>query len=171
MDERVAKFLGVAKAWAGFSKDPASQVGCLITDKRGVTLSTGFNGHVSGYSEEFLSWTRPAKYGTVLHAEKNAVIFAECSLRDSVAYVTHAPCNHCLAMLLQAGVVEIHFEQDGHLERMDPLDLDALYRLVCEADRHGVLMMQHKEDEPSREYKSVLERMGHGRSMCSTRTT
>ena len=41
----------------------------------------------------------------------NALIFAKRSLRNSIVYVTNAPCDNCLKHLLQAKVKEIVFDK------------------------------------------------------------
>lgn len=51
----------------------------------------------------------------VIHAEQNAIIqmaLSTESIKDSVMFITHAPCLQCAKMIAQAGIKEIYFEQE-----------------------------------------------------------
>ena len=49
------------------------------------------------------------KYPYVVHAELNAILNATCSLKGSVLYVTHEPCEECLKAIIQAGIKEVNY--------------------------------------------------------------
>lgn len=108
----VPYFIQIAKEVSSKSKDPSSKVGCVIADEKHRPVSFGFNGFVAGCDESKLSWTeKNKKYATVIHAEMNAIIFANRKdLSGCVAYITHSPCESCLKHMLQAGIREIHYE-------------------------------------------------------------
>lgn len=110
--------LALAFETAKKSKDPNTQVGCVIVGEDHEPLSAGFNGLPIGVVDlpQRLSRTPVfdggprAKDLWVSHAEENAVALAARSghrLKGSTAYVTHAPCSRCARMLLQAGVTAI----------------------------------------------------------------
>ena len=107
-DER---FLELAKQIASWSKDPSTQVGCVVVGPDREIRSTGFNGLPRGIedSEDRLN-NREIKYPMICHAEENAIMHAArigISLKDCTAYVTWPPCTRCARSLIQAGVSEI----------------------------------------------------------------
>lgn len=110
MTNRGQYFIKIAKTIASKSKDPSSQVGAVIIDEDNRIVSSGYNGFPAGCDESKLSWERPMKYLTVIHAELNALIFARRDLQGCRIYVTHGPCESCLKHLLQAKVMEIFYE-------------------------------------------------------------
>lgn len=105
------RFIDLARTVAGWSKDPSTQVGCVIADRRHNVLSLGFNGLPRGVGDHREAnadrYERPAKYLWTSHAEENAVAQAASSghrLLEGIAYITHPPCCRCARMLIQAGV-------------------------------------------------------------------
>ena len=106
-------FINIAKEVATKSKDPSTQVGCVITTKDHRPVSFGYNGFVSGCSEEQMTFERPMKYHVTIHAEMNALIFSHRSVEGCKAYITHGPCENCLKHLMQAGVTEIYYDDPG----------------------------------------------------------
>jgi len=107
-DER---FLKLAVHIAGWSKDPSTQVGCIIVGEDREIRSTGFNGFPRGIEdskERYLN--RELKYSLICHAEENAIMHAArigVSLKGCRAYVTWPPCTRCTRSLIQAGVEEV----------------------------------------------------------------
>ena len=107
-DER---FLELAKQIASWSKDPSTQVGCVVVGPDREIRSTGFNGLPRGIedSEDRLN-NREIKYPMICHAEENAIMHAArigISLKDCTAYVTWPPCTRCARSLIQAGISEV----------------------------------------------------------------
>ena len=105
------RFLELAKQIASWSKDPSTQVGCVVVGPDREIRSTGFNGLPRGIedSEDRLN-NREIKYPMICHAEENAIMHAArigISLKDCTAYVTWPPCTRCARSLIQAGVSEI----------------------------------------------------------------
>ena len=124
-------FINIAKEVAQKSKDPSSKVGCVIVTEDNRPISFGYNGHVSKCDEQLMSYERPIKYNLIIHAEMNAMIFAERSLRGCKAYVTHGPCDNCLKHLMQSGVTQIIYNDPGILkERGTAEQKDAIRRLL-----------------------------------------
>jgi len=102
-------FIDEAKTIANDSKDPSTKVGCVIVDLDNEPVSSGYNGNIPGCDETFVPIIRPNKYLTIGHAEQHAVIKARRSLKDCRAYVTDAPCEMCLKLLLMAGCREVWY--------------------------------------------------------------
>ena len=112
-DER---FLELAKQIASWSKDPSTQVGCVVVGPDREIRSTGFNGLPRGIedSEDRLN-NREIKYPMICHAEENAIMHAArigMSLKDCTAYVTWPPCTRCARSLIQAGISTIVYPKD-----------------------------------------------------------
>ena len=103
-------FMNLAMMVANKSKDPSTKVGAVIVDQGNRIISTGFNGFARGVADnaERLA-DRAFKYPATLHAELNAVIFAQRDLTNHRIYVwPMEPCAHCTAALIQAGITEIY---------------------------------------------------------------
>lgn len=106
------KFLSAALLVASWSKDPSTQVGCVITDGDHNQLSGGFNGFPRGIADDDRLHDRETKLKLIVHAEANAVAAAARNghaLKGSTAYVTLPPCSQCAALLIQAGVYRVVF--------------------------------------------------------------
>ena len=105
------RFLELAFHIAGWSKDPSTQVGCIIVGEDREIRSTGFNGFPRGIEDSMERYThRDLKYPLICHAEENAIMHAArigVSLKGCRAYVTWPPCTRCTRSLIQAGVEEV----------------------------------------------------------------
>lgn len=102
------RFLDLAHHVATWSRDPSTQVGCIITNRLRQVVSTGFNGLPRGVDDDPARYAdRPTKYLMTVHAELNAILQAGGDVRGGTAYVTHPPCSQCAAVLIQAGIVRI----------------------------------------------------------------
>lgn len=103
------RFLRLAKFVSEWSLDPSTKVGSVIVDDKNRVLSVGFNGLPRGIedSPERLN-NREIKYKMVVHAERNALIFAERPLTDCTIYTwPFQPCTACSSMIIQAGITRI----------------------------------------------------------------
>lgn len=100
--------MGMARHVAKLSKDPSTQVGAVIFDEKRRIVSCGFNGFARGVADtdERLS-DRDVKYRLVLHAEKNAILFATGPTHGCTMVVTHPCCAQCAALIIQAGVAHV----------------------------------------------------------------
>ena len=90
---------------ASWSKDPSTKVGAVLVDSKHRVISLGFNGYPRGVDDAELP--RERKLLRTIHAEENAILFAQGSLEGSTAYVTHHPCAGCAAKLVQKGVARV----------------------------------------------------------------
>ena len=111
------RFLELAKLVGSWSKDPSTQVGAVIVDEKKRIVSIGFNGFPSGVqdSEERLH-NRDLKYDIVIHAEANALAFANRSVEGCTIYTwPFQPCSRCAGLIIQSGikrVVSVVLNQD-----------------------------------------------------------
>ena len=97
-----------------FSKDPDTQVGCIIVPiDCSRILSTGINGFPRKIKDDMETgrWQRPDKYTWVTHAEVNAICNAARTgtcLDGACAIVTMFPCVNCAKTMIQAGISIIY---------------------------------------------------------------
>lgn len=100
--------LGMAKHVAKLSKDPSTKVGAVIFDPKRRLVSAGYNGFARGVhdTKERLE-NRDTKYKLILHAEKNAILFATAPLEGSTIVVTHPCCAQCAALVIQSGIKHV----------------------------------------------------------------
>lgn len=102
------RFLDLAANVASWSKDPSTQVGCVLVNDKLQVVGMGYNGFPRGVADGSDRYDdRPTKYAMVVHAEANAILNAVGSTDGTVAYVTHKPCASCSGLLIQAGIRSI----------------------------------------------------------------
>jgi dCMP deaminase len=112
-------FMGLAHLSALRSKDPHTQVGAAIVDENHRVVSVGYNGFPSGVSDDSFPWQRDggvldSKYAFVVHAELNAILNSQRSVRGCTIYVSLFPCNECAKAIIQAGIKKIVYESDKY---------------------------------------------------------
>jgi dCMP deaminase len=122
---------------AQWSKDPSTQVGCVVVGPDREIRSTGFNGFPRGIedSAERLS-DRSRKYPLICHAEENAIMHAArigVSLKDCLAYVTWPPCTRCARSLIQAGVKEVIYPAQLEIPERWRDDFELITSMFAEA--------------------------------------
>jgi dCMP deaminase len=102
-------FLGLAQYVSTASKDPSTKVGAVIVDQKRRVVSVGYNGFARGVSDSQERYAdRQTKYKMVVHAERNAILFAGRSLEYCTLYTwPFCPCSVCAAMVIQAGITRV----------------------------------------------------------------
>lgn len=104
----------------GKSKDPHTQVGCIIVGPDKEVRSTGYNGLPRGVNDminlcpERHDRARD-KYSWYAHAEENAIANAArmgTSLKGCNAYITALPCPGCSRMLINSGIEGVYWAMD-----------------------------------------------------------
>lgn len=103
------RFLRLAELIAEWSLDPSTQVGAVIVDPDRRVVSLGYNGLPHGVADTFERLhNRDLKYKLMVHAERNAIIFAQRSLRGCCLYTwPFMPCVPCAGMIIQAGITRV----------------------------------------------------------------
>ena len=114
LDKWDFRFLALAEHISGWSKDPSTQVGAVITHTRSKrVVSMGFNGLPAGVedTEDRLA-DRETKYEMVVHAEQNALMFAGDRAEGCTLYVHPLPpCARCAVLIIQSGIVRVVCDQ------------------------------------------------------------
>lgn len=103
------RFLNLASVIADWSKDPSTQCGSVIVDSENRIVSLGYNGFPRGTSDKKEIYSdRDEKIRRVVHAEKNAILFAKCDLKNHTLYVVPMPpCSQCAGLIIQAGIKRV----------------------------------------------------------------
>ena len=102
------RFMALAEHVATWSKDPSTQVGCVIVDKQNRVVSLGFNGFPRGVKDDALRYaTRETKLLFVAHAERNALDNAPLSVEGCTLYSPLLPCNECAKSIIQKGIKKV----------------------------------------------------------------
>lgn len=114
-------FMGIAFLSAKRSKDPVTQVGaCIVIDDK--IIGIGYNGFPRGNNDDNMPWGKEGeyletKYPYVVHAELNAILNSNKSVKDATIYVTHFPCNECSKAIIQSGISKVVYFSDKHKEK------------------------------------------------------
>ena len=132
------RFLKLAKHISKWSKDPSTQVGCVVVGPDREIRSTGFNGLPRGIedNDERLN-DREIKYPLICHAEENAIMHAArigISLKDCIAYVTWPPCTRCARSLIQAGISTIIYPKNTEIPERWMTDFNLSLNMLKEAN-------------------------------------
>ena len=131
------RFLELAKQISTWSKDPSTQVGCVVLGHDREIRRTAFNGLPRGIddTDERLN-NREIKYPMICHAEENAIMHAArngISLKKCIAYVTWPPCTRCARSLIQAGVSEIVYPKEVEIPDRWEADFDMSLNMFKES--------------------------------------
>ncbi len=103
------------------SKDPSTQVGACIVNDQNVIIGLGYNGFPRGCHDDGLPWCREGetlktKYAYVVHAEANAIMNANDSVKNCRLYVNLFPCNECAKAIIQGGIKEVIYISDKYAD-------------------------------------------------------
>ena len=104
------RFLRLAEFWGReSSKDPSTQVGCVIANDKRRVVALGYNGFPQGIedSPERLN-DRETKYKYVVHSEPNAFANATASTEGCTIYTwPFAPCAECMKLIITNGIKRV----------------------------------------------------------------
>ena len=102
------RFLNLAKYISQWSKDPSTQVGAVLAAPNKRVISIGFNGFPMGIEDDERLTNRELKYKIIIHAERNALLFARETLEGARLYTwPMMSCSQCAAMFIQTSIVEV----------------------------------------------------------------
>lgn len=169
-------FLKIAETVALKSKDPSSQMGCVIVDNHKRVVSVGYNGMVQGADESKMTLKeRPMKYHFVIHSEMNALLYAHKDLTGCTIYNMTATCDNCLKHCLQAGIkrfvykkLRVHSHSTDPQHSMTNIETDeAIIRLLASMPEVETLNIENGKtytedildsyEKNSEEYKRLIK--------------
>ena len=126
-------YLNICKVVATRSKDPNTQVGCIIAGPAHEIRSTGYNSLPRGIRDDVPErLERPTKYLWMEHAERNAIYnAARCgtTLEGCTIYIELMPCMDCARAIVQAGIREVVVSRD-RMSQYSSEYYDEHFRLV-----------------------------------------
>ena len=101
------RFLQLAELISTWSKDPSTKVGAVIVDQDRRIVSCGYNGFPAKIDDSPAELAnRELKYSKIIHAERNALIFAKRDLTNCTLYTCpFFSCSQCTALVIQSGIV------------------------------------------------------------------
>lgn len=102
-------FLGLAQYMSTASKDQSTKVGAVICDRDNRVVSTGYNGFPKGIADNKEDYeNREIKLQKVVHAEINAILFAQRSLKEHILYIwPFTCCSRCSVQVIQVGIKRV----------------------------------------------------------------
>lgn len=100
------RFLRLARFVSEWSRDPSTAVGAAIVQPNKRIVSLGYNGFAQGVNDDPERYSdRELKYKLVVHAEVNAIHFANRDLAGCILYTwPFMPCARCAAQVIQVGI-------------------------------------------------------------------
>lgn len=109
------RFLSLAKLVSAWSKDPSTKVGATIVEDRRI-ISVGYNGFPEGVLDTDERYhNRDTKYKYMVHAERNALLFANTSVKNATLYTyPFMPCSQCAGMVIQSGIRKVVTLEDNN---------------------------------------------------------
>jgi len=102
-------YMNIAKEVSTLSYCKRAQVGAIIVND-GNIISFGYNGTPSGM-DNCCEENDTTKF-EVIHAEMNAILKADRSVKGATMYLTLSPCKECCKLLLQAGIAEVVYDTE-----------------------------------------------------------
>jgi dCMP deaminase len=136
---------------AARSKDPNTQIGCVIAGPAHEIRSTGYNSLPRGIRDDVAErLERPTKYLWMEHAERNAIYnAARCGtpLEGCTLYVEIMPCMDCGRAVVQAGIKEVVISRE-RMSQYSSEYFEEHFRNVVELFREaGVRIRQVPEED------------------------
>lgn len=120
------RFLSLAEYISKWSLDPSTKVGAVIVQDRKI-ISLGYNGLPMGVEDtpERLN-NRDLKYKLIVHAERNAILFAGRPLHGCTLYTwPFMPCAACASMVIQTGIKRVVSIASDNVRWKEDFDLSS----------------------------------------------
>jgi dCMP deaminase len=108
-------FFDIANVIKTKSKDPNTQVACIIVGPDNEVRSTGYNSLPRGLNDNIAErLERPEKYLWIEHAERNAIYNAAragiCT-KGCTIYMQGLPCMDCARAIIQSGIIKLVYDK------------------------------------------------------------
>lgn len=131
------RFLEMARNAASWSKDPSTKVGAIIVDDDKRVISVGYNGFPKGVRDDERLDDRQEKYKIIVHAERNALLFANTNVKNCHIYTyPFLPCSVCAGMIIQAGIKRVVSVKNNNLRWQQ--DFKVSRKMFQEAEIHVI---------------------------------
>lgn len=103
-------FMQIAEVVSSRSPYKKTKVGCVIVSPDNKIISTGYNGYFAGAPH--IAIIQDGHEQATVHAEANAVCYAQSKGKGCTAYVTHYPCLNCFKLLVSFGIKTIVYKNN-----------------------------------------------------------
>ena len=131
------RLLEMARNAANWSKDPSTKVGAIIVDDDKRVISVGYNGFPKGVRDDERLDDRQEKYKIIVHAERNALLFANTNVKNCHIYTyPFLPCSVCAGMIIQAGIKRVVSVKNNNLRWQQ--DFKVSRKMFQEAEIHVI---------------------------------
>jgi len=144
-------FMGMLEPISRRSKDPNTQVGCVITGSDHNIRSTGFNSFPRGIQDDVPErLERPEKYFWIEHGDRNAIYAAArvgTPLQGCKMYLTGLPCMDCARAIIQVGIVEVIYDGNRQDEwaKTTPKYVPDFERVKILLHEAGIILTEWRE--------------------------
>ncbi len=99
------------------SKDNRTIVGSCIVNNDNIIVGLGYNGLVRGMSDDDINWSnegelKDTKHPYIIHAEANAILNSNSSVKGCTIYTSRYPCYECAKLIVQSGIKKVIYKGD-----------------------------------------------------------
>lgn len=103
------RYLEMSQLVSTWSKDPSTKVGAVIVNSDNKIVSLGYNGLPQNIPDDkSILDNRYEKYKYIIHAETNAILTANTTVKGCTVYTyPFLPCTNCASMVIQAGIKRV----------------------------------------------------------------
>jgi len=150
-------FINMLPYIAAKSKDPNTQVGCIIVGPDNEIRSTGYNSLPRGLNDYVEArFERPEKYMWIEHADRNAIYNAArmgTSISGCRMYLPLHPCHEGARGIINSGISEVIIDNNDNIEYNNRWDdsIRISNNMLVEA---GIIVRRHSlNDQYSDEYR------------------
>jgi dCMP deaminase len=122
-------FMAIAQVVKLRSNDFTKVGAVLVSMNDNRIISTGYNSQRAGIDDSKIDWNdRQLIHDTVIHAEMNALIYAQSKFEDSILYTTLSPCKACLKIVSATKIKKVVFK-DHHKDLEEVKKLAAILNI------------------------------------------
>ena len=90
-----------------------TKVGAVIVSiKNNTIISSGYNGFPRNCNDNIDFSDRDLVHSLIIHAEMNAILYAQSRFEDSVMYITLSPCSQCIKLIAAANIKKIYYNTE-----------------------------------------------------------
>ncbi len=135
-------FLKIARLVGSRATCPKREVGCVIVDKHGHIMATGFNGVPKGYRHcidvpcggQAMSSSMGSEFCLATHAEQNALLQCLNVMEIDTIYTTCSPCMTCAKLIANTSCKTVVYSEEykdaAARELLKKLDIGMVYERI-----------------------------------------
>lgn len=105
-------FMGIAQQVKLRSPDITKVGAVIVSIKNNTIISSGYNGLPRNCNDNIDFSDRDLVHSLIIHAEMNAILYAQSRFEDSVMYITMSPCSQCIKLIAAANIKKIYYNTE-----------------------------------------------------------